>query len=276
MIDLSNALKSMDSVPVAAHWEPIVDAKYNLHRLTQEQFDRIKTRSPEPVEMTYHQVLDVFDFKPAVPLKRYRTEDFQDFLPDSRLNVGDVWDVEVSGILPFLRQFHPGATTMLTVFSSRTDKYEGAKACLRAISPDYADIAVRVHAQFTLAAPRIRLLPAQFAGRLVLNRQTGTVCYFSLSLPPRNSNVDINMLKTADIGFVPRMELSALLTTSIDEITWETTITENEARSKLKAAFYKFAKIRWTPVEKAVELAKTKNRLIHTTVLFGALDDESC
>ena len=282
MVDLSNVLKNTHSVQVEAHWAPITDAKYNLHQLTQEQFDRLKTRWPEPVNMTYHQVLDLFDFKPAVPLQNYRTEDFQVFLPDSRLNVGDVWDLEGEGILPFLRQFHPGATMDFRVYRRKRDTHvskgkKGAKACLRALSPKYADIVFRIHALFILNPySEARFMPAQFAGNLVINRENGNVNTFSLSVPTRNSNVDINAFGVADIGFVPRMELSALPTTPIDEITWKTTITEHEARAKLKSAFYKFAKIRWTPVEKAVELAKAKNQPIHATVLFGALDDESC
>lgn len=49
MVDLSNALSSPASVQVQAHWEPIADATYNLHQPTQEQFDRLKARLPEPV-----------------------------------------------------------------------------------------------------------------------------------------------------------------------------------------------------------------------------------
>ena len=37
IVDFSTA-----SVQVQAHWEPIADATYNLHRPTQEQVDRLK------------------------------------------------------------------------------------------------------------------------------------------------------------------------------------------------------------------------------------------
>ena len=46
-------------------------------------------------------------------LKHYSTTDFQVFLPPSTANVGDVWDLDPNRILPFLRQFHPGATMNL-------------------------------------------------------------------------------------------------------------------------------------------------------------------
>ncbi len=276
MVDLSSSLSSTASVQVQAHWDPIADATYNLHQLTKEQFDRVKARCPELVDMEWEQALELFNTKPAHPLKDYSTTDFQVFLPPSTAKVGDVWELDSEGILRFLRQFHSGATTEITIFSHRTPKSDGAKACLRAISPDYAEIVFRIHAQFVLDAPGVRLLPAQFAGRLVLDRKERGVVEFSLSLPARNSNVDVNAFRAADMAFIPRMELSTSSSTPVREIAWETTITEEEARKKLATAFYKFAEIEWIPIEKTVELAKATNRPIHALVLFGALDDESC
>ena len=63
--------------------------------------------------MTWEQWLEVFNPGPAHPLKDYRTADFQVFLPASTANVGDVWDLDPEGILPFLSQFHPSATMNL-------------------------------------------------------------------------------------------------------------------------------------------------------------------
>ena len=276
IVDFSNVLSSTAGVQVQAHWEPIADATYNLHQPTQEQFDRLKARLPEPVNVEWEQALELFNPKPAHPLKNYSQTDFQVFLPPSTANVGDIWELDPKGILPFLCQFHSGATTEITVFSRRTHRSEGAKACLRAISPNYAEIVFRIHAQFVLDASGIRLLPSQFAGRLVLNRKERAVVEFSLALPSRNSNVDVNAFRVADMAFIPRMELATLSSTPVREIAWETAITEEEARKKLATAFYKFAKIEWVPIADAVELAKVTNRPIHALVLFGALDDESC
>ena len=276
MVDLSSPLSRTASVPVQAHWDPIADATYNLHQLTKEQFDRVKARCPELVNMEWEQALELFNTKPAHPLKDYSATEFQVFLPPSTAKVGDVWELDSEGILRFLRQFHPGAETEISIFSHRTPKSDGAKACLRAISPSYAEIVLRIHAQFVLDASGVRLLPAQFAGRLVLDRKEGGVVEFSLSLPSRNSNVDVNAFRAADMAFIPRMELSTLASGSIHDIEWDTNITAEEARKKLAAAFYKFAKIEWTPIEETVELAKVTNRSIHALVLFGALDDESC
>ena len=276
IVDFSNVLSSTADVQVQAHWEPIADATYNLHQLTEEQFARAKAKCPELTNMEWEQALKLFNPKPAHPLKNYSQTDFQVFLPSSTANVGDIWEFDPKGILPFLCQFHPGATTEITVFSRRTHRYEGAKACLRAISPNYAEVVFRIHAQFVLDASGVRLLPAQFAGRLVLNRKEGAVVEFSLFLPARNSNVDVNAFRAADVAFIPRMELSTLSSTPVREIAWETAITEEGARKKLATTFYKFAKIEWSPIEDVVELAKVTNRPIHALVLFGALDDESC
>ena len=276
MIDFSNVLSSAASVQVQAHWEPIADATYNLHQPTQEQFDRLKARCPEIGNMEWKQVLELFNSKPEHPLKNYSQTDFEVFLPPSTTNVGDIWELDPKGILPFLYQFHSGATTEITIFSHRTPKSDGAKACLRAISPNYAEIVFRIHAQFLLDAFDIRLLPAQFAGRLVLNRKEKAIVEFSLFLPSRNSNVDVNAFRAADMAFIPHMELSTSSSTPVREIAWETAIAEAEARKKLATAFYKFAEIEWTPIEDVVERAKVTNRPIHALVLFGALDDESC
>lgn len=282
MVDFSNALRSSTKVQVQAHWEPIADATYNLHQPTQGQFDRLKSKWPEPVDVKWFQALKLFNPKPAHPLKAYNTADFQVFLPPLIADVGDVWDLNPDGILPFLLQFHSGATTAFRVYRKKRGRYvskgkKGAKACLRALSSEYAEVVFRIHALFTLdASIDARFMPAQFAGRLVISRNDGNIIAFALSLPSRNSNVDINAFGFADMAFVPRMELAALSDASGHEIAWDAVITEEEARKKLATAFYKFAEIEWTPIEETVELAKATNRPIHALVLFGALDDESC
>lgn len=282
MIDFSKgSLRSSVSVPVQAYWDPIAEAKYNLHQLSQDRFNRIKERAikrnyPEADALTWKQALALFNFKPVQLLMEYRSKDFQAFLPPTSVNVGDIWELDSEGILTFLRQFHPGATPQLTVFSSRTRRHEGMKACLRAISPEYAEIVFRIHVQFRLHAPGARLLPAQFTGRLILNLHEHSVYQFSLSLPTRNSNVDINFLGCADMAFVPRMALCYLSDASLHDLAWEASISEQDARQKLARAFYKFVDIEWTPIEGTVERAEATNRPIHAVVLFGALDDESC
>ena len=265
MIDLCNVLSTSANVPVQAHWDPIENTANNLQWATEEKFNRTKAQWSEPIDMTWEQWLVLFNPGPAHPVKNYSTADFQVFLPPSTVNVGDVWNLDPEGVLPFLRQFHPGATQ------------KEAKACLRAISPEYADIVFRIHARFILDATiGAYFRPAQFAGHLTINRDSGTICQWTLSLPRRNSNIDIGAFRTADIGFVPRMELHSLRETEPKLIDWETAIAKEDVDKKFQNVFYKFFEIEWTPIEDAVERAKALNRPIHAVLLFGVLDDESC
>ena len=271
MIDLSNVLRTSANVQVQAHWDPIENTANNLHWSTEEKFNRTKAQWSEPIDMTWEEWLKLFNPGPAQPLKHYSTTDFQAFLPPSTANAGEVWDLDPDRILPFLRQFHPGATVNLR------HGQNGAKACLQAISPEYADIAFRIHARFILdASIGAYLRPAQFAGHLVINLNSGTVRQFTLSLPKRNSNVDMGAFTSRDLGFVPRMELCSLSEPQPKSIDWETAIAVEEVGKKFENSLYKFTEIEWTPIEDTVERAKASNRPIHAVLLFGVLDDESC
>ncbi len=266
MIDLNIALKDSPSLQVHAHWDPIADATYNLHK-----------NSPENSEL--------FDLSPNEPTGEYKGETFKAFLPSSSVTVGDVWKLDLDSVIPFLAQFHPGATGKLR------HGQKGAFACLRALSEDYADITFRIHAEFTLATRRkpgwkpgthehlideARFIPSQFAGQLLINLKTGVIRDFSLALPPRNSNVDINDFGYADMVFVPRMELLATPTQTSDDIKWKDVITPEEARKRLELKFYKFAEINWLPLAAAVAESEETQRPIHAVLTWGPLDDESC
>ena len=262
MINLNNSA----SLEVHAHWDPIADATYNLHK------------EPENLEL--------FDLSPNEPTREYKGDAFNAFLPSSSVTVGDVWELDLDDVIPFLSQFHPGATGKLK------HGQKGAFACLRALSQDYADISFRIHAEFTLATrpnpdwkpgndrrrqvDLARFIPSQYAGRLLINLKTGVICDFSLALPPRNSNVDINDFGYADMVFVPRMELLATPTKASDDIKWEDVITAEAARSRLELKFYKFAEINWLPFEAAVAEAEATQRPLHAVLTWGPLDDESC
>ena len=266
-INLRSALKSLEHVHVSAHWDPIADATFNLHKKSRQH-------------------IELFNLSPNHSMKEYRGDDFEVFLPSSVVEMGSVWKLDSDGVLPFLRQFHPGATTDLRQGT------EGAFACLRAYSSEYADITFRVHADFVLESPihqewqrenavgdyvpRALFIPAQFTGHILIHLKKGTICAFSMALPSRNSNVDINAFGHADMVFVPRMELIARDTAETDDITWETAITQADAFKSLKSKFYKFAEINWLPIDEVVELAKLNNRPIHAVLVWGALDDESC
>ena len=266
MIDFSPTLKNTATLQVHAHWDSIADSTYNLHK-----------NSPENTEL--------FDLSPHEPIREYKGDAFSAFLPSSTVAVGDVWELNLDSVIPFLSQFHPGATGKLR------HGQKGAFACLRALSPDYADITFRIHAEFTLVTrpkpgskpdadedhvQRARFIPSQYAGRLRINLKTGTICDFSLSLPPRNSNVDINDFGYADMVFVPRMELLATPAQTLDDIKWKDVITPEAARKALELKFYKFAEINWLPLEAAVTESEATQRPLHAVLTWGPLDDESC
>ena len=265
MINLCNILNSSTRLQVHAHWKPIADSTFRMHKMF-----------PEHIEL--------FNLSPIQPIKEYQTDAFNVFLPPSTVTVGDVWELDANSVVSFLRQFHPGATTNLGYGE------EGAFACLRANSSNYAEIAFRIHAEFTLKSAayqewqeanderesEARFIPSQFSGKILINLKSGTVRAFSLALPSRNSNVDLNAYGGADMIFVPRMELLAVDETDQDDIAWDTAITTEEAYRALELKFYKFAEIDWLPVDEAVAQAKATNRPIHSILVWGCLDDESC
>jgi uncharacterized coiled-coil protein SlyX len=110
---------------VTAEWEPAIDSWLKLPR-----------NAP--------QYADLFDLKPAHTEQFYSNEAFKVFLPPGTDSVvGDVWALDVRQMLPFLHQFHPGATVSLS-------GQRGAYACLRAASPEYYEIVFQFHADFNL------------------------------------------------------------------------------------------------------------------------------
>ena len=261
----------MATLRVDAYWEPIADSSLGL-----------------PVQSPKFAAL-FGNLSPAHPTQEYEAEAFKAFFPKGNAAVGQVWELDTNAVIPFLRQFHPGVTaemhinpgTWMKLFNRRITvngmESEGAFACLRALSPTYAEIVFRIHAEFLLDkdAPAY-FTPSQFTGRLILNRKYGTIREFWLYLPPRNTNVDINAFRAADMIFVPRMELIGRNPYDQGNILWDTAISENEARDLLEASFYKFAKIEKYPVEEVVAQAQAKKRPIHVVLTWGVFDDESC
>ena len=274
-INLRNTLDTRETVQVKAYWDPIADASLGM-----------PDQSPKHVALFRN-------LSPAQAIREYEIDAFKVFFPKGTVPVGHVWKLDVNAVLPFLQQFHPGATgemhinpggdAAIEIFGRRIVlikvglESEGAFACLRALSPTYAEIVFRIHAEFQLdKEARAYFTPAQFMGRLILNRNQGTIRDFWLYLPPRNTNVDINAFGSADMVYVPRMELIAQNAQDQSDIVWETAITENEAKDLLEASFYKVSEIKRFPVEEAVTQAQAENRPIHVVLTWGVFDDESC
>ena len=274
-INLRNTLDTRETVQVQAYWDPIADASLGM-----------------PNSSPKHETL-FNNLSPAHPRQAYAVDAFKAFLPKGSVPVGHVWKLDMNEVLPFLRQFHPGATAemhinpggdaAIEIFGRRMVlikiglESEGAFACLRALSPTYAEIVFRIHTEFQLdKEARAYFTPAQFTGRLILNRNNGTIRDFWLYLPARNTNVDINAFGSADMVYVPRMELIAQNTHDQSDIVWETVITKNEAEDLLETSFYKFSEIERFSIEAAVAQAQAENRPIHVVLTWGVFDNESC
>ncbi|KAK6474545.1 selenoprotein N-like [Huso huso] len=190
---------------------------------------------------------------------------------------------------------------------------QGAVACVRAISNYYYDIVFRIHAEFQLNdVPDFPFWfsPGQFTGNIVLSRDSSHVREFRLHVPNNRSlNVDMEWLYGAsessnmevDIGYLPQMELEAAAPSipsfihdkegnvidSLDangepiqfvfeEIEWLSQITREEAGRRLEVTLYPFKKVSYHPFSEAFDRAKAENKLVHSLLLWGALDDQSC
>jgi hypothetical protein len=230
----------------------------------------------------------VRNLAPAEKRASYGRDAFLPLLPAGEVDVGELWSVDPQALLPFLRQFHAGATDRLhhgwfgeVEMAGNT---EGAFACLRALGPEHAEVLLRVHADFLLDGDGSReksswMTPAQFEGRLVLDRERGVVSSFELALPWHSANVDVNIAEefgiVADIGRFERMALKGGTPPSEPSPTTRE-VSLDGARAALARKFYPFAALEWLPLDAALaESARTK-RPLHVVLLFGSLLDESC
>ena len=271
-VNISNTLDGKATLRVEAYWEPIADTALGLPNYSPENAALFNNLSP------------------AHPSQEYEADAFKAFFPKEDVTVGSLWELDVNKVIPFLQQFHPGATAEMHInpgawYTGADNRRiaisgmesDGGFASLRALSSGYVEIVFRVHAEFLLDKDASAYFtPAQFTGRLVLNRNSGMIREFWLYLPSRNTNVDINAFNAADMVFVPRMELIGQNPDDQGDIVWETAITEEEAKAMLAAAFYKSAEIERFPIEEVVAQAQAKNRPIHVLMTWGVFDDESC
>jgi len=244
-------LAAESALDLQAFWEPCVQSRFGVFDATPA------LHAPVPARATAH----------------YGADAFRAFVPHEPVALGEVWKVEESAALTFLRQFHEGATEK----GRERGEVPGTYACLRAISDDAFEILLRVHAVFDLGD--VLFKPAQFEGRLVVDRASGTLRSFRLELPSRNPNVDASRRGNshrpprADIGWMPRMELSSEQSPAV---TWSHEVPLEEARTALRRAFYEFASLDWLPLDEALRTARETQKPLHLMVLLGALDDDSC
>ncbi len=242
-----------------AVWEPLAGSHYGLYGS-----ERLKT---------------LLGAGPSEPERAHPHASFARLLPAPSTALGEPFALDPELFLPFLRQFHPGATARL----HHGGTSEGAFGCVTARAGDGClELLYRVHADLVLEPDAVFLTPAQFEGRMLWDGARARE--FSLALPPRNSNADINARVdddpagfVADIGFIPRMELAGR---SSEESgagdAWDERLAADEARARLARAFYPFAAIAWSPLDAALQRARLERKPLHVVILFGTLDDESC
>jgi len=229
--------------------------------------------------------------EPARPHQTYTERDFSAFLPPTVGDVRQLWSLDLDKMSEILKQFHPHPLMHL-VASGRRAGPDGAFAILRALSPRYLDIVFRIHAEFYLTPSEGRFKevdawysPAYFSGRVLVNKNTGTVDHFRLALP---TDKMLNVHLTVDgsrIGFlaqphdvvrVERMELIGGDSELANHISWQKALSPSEADARLAKVFYKSLEIDWTPFDRVLTQARSRNLPIFAVVSWGAIDDQSC
>lgn len=231
---------------------------------------------------------------------------FTGYLPNNRIYPPPPKGKEVL-VHKLLSMFHP-RPFVKTRFAP-----QGSVACIRAVSDFYYDIAFRIHAEFQLNEPPnfpFWFSPGQFTGRIFLSKDASHVRHFRLYVPNnRTLNVDMEWLYGAsessnmevDIGYLPQMELESLgpsipsviydengnvidsrnadgepLEFVFEDITWKSEISWEEAAKKLEVTMYPFKKVSYFPFTEAFDRASAEKKLVHSVLLWGALDDQSC
>ena len=211
----------------------------------------------------------------AEPEKQYPASVFQAFLPSEEVAVGECWQIQEEGVLTFLKQLYPRPQLKLHINAGDT---HSSWACLRAYNDEFAEILFRIHAQFVMKSGW--LTPAQFAGHLVIDRIQEKVVSFKMYVPQTVLNFDIGWTQDGhtdvDIGFCPKMELRAGLSSVAEDTAFTASITEEEAEDVLVSRFYKFQQINWVSLEEALEMAPAEQKPIHAISIDGPLFDESC
>ncbi|MEM9382709.1 MAG: hypothetical protein AAGB93_22335 [Planctomycetota bacterium] len=266
-----------------AEWSPIARSHHEFH--LEEETGLAETLNPGVRR----------------EVAEYRWRHVAPLLPPEGTEPGDVWEPPIVPIVALVRQLHPSAKSRMhhhDLLSSigRADEGDeegappksvpmpgapiGARATLLEATDATLDVLLRAHVEFHLEGGRVFYTPAQFEGRLVVDRIARRVVAFSLAVPDRDSNVDMNVYELgtdgeeegrADIGYVPRLGLwtDAPVPRRNEEAL-------EAARLRLRRAFYPFASIEWLPLTDALARSRGTGKPLHVVQLFGTLDDESC
>ena len=235
-----------------------------------------------PIENTgsnFHVEWDALaNLRVAEPEKQHPTSVFQSFLPNKPVAVGELWALDVRGVLALLKQLHPKPNLFLHINAG--DSY-GLWACLRAYNDQYADIVFRIHAEFRLKDGWFT--PSQFTGHLVIDRNKEKVAFFEMYVPEGVINFDVNWKQDKNdshfhttTGFCSKIDLRAGNQALLGSIKFTETITQKTAERALIHKFYKSEQINWVPPAQVLALAEAQQKPIHAISIDGPLVDESC
>lgn len=202
-----------------------------------------------------------------------------------------------------LAMFHP-RPFLITRFPPK-----GGVAMVRGYNDDYIDVVFRFHAEFQLNEPPYNpfwFTPAQFTGNLIISRDYNQILYFNIYVPSQKKlNVDMEWLNgptetenmEVDIGFMPLMMANITARSRrlrhpqdgelpvdpddrihdiLNNIKWTEEIPIEDALRSLEIKMYPFKKVQYYNFTETVRKAKEENKLIHSILLWGALDDQSC
>uniref|UniRef100_G1MSJ3 EF-hand domain-containing protein n=1 Tax=Meleagris gallopavo TaxID=9103 RepID=G1MSJ3_MELGA len=236
--------------------------------------------------------------------------------PKNKLDLGDPWWIIPSELNIFTgylsnNRFYPPPPKgkeiiihrLLSMFHPRPfvkTRFapQGSVACIQAISTYYYTIAFRIHAEFQLNEPPdfpFWFSPGQFTGYIVLSKDSSHVREFKLFVPNKRYSILICIfILSWCIGKTHRPSVPSVIYDEngnvidsrdpsgepiqfvFEEITWQQEISWEEAAQKLEVAMYPFKKVSYLPFTEAFERAKAEKKLVHSILLWGALDDQSC
>ncbi|RKU23639.1 hypothetical protein C6503_02685 [Candidatus Poribacteria bacterium] len=235
-----------------------------------------------PIENTgsnFHVEWDALaNLRVAEPEKQHPTSVFQSFLPNKPVAVGELWALDVRGVLALLKQLHPKPNLFMHINAG--DSY-GLWGCLRAYNEQYADIVFRIHAEFRLEDGWFT--PSQFTGHLVIDRNREKVAFFEMYVPEGVINFDVNWKQDENdshfhtsTGFCSKIELRAGNQELLGSIKFTKTIAQEAAERALIHKFYRSERINWVPPEQVLEMVEAQQKPIHAVSIDGPLVDESC
>ena len=283
--DVHPILHGRTDLELTAHWSPVslIDPSGTMTRYVDN--------STLGSYSLPQDILDQF-LKPEVAQRRrtYGAEDFSVLLPQELSHVGQLWSIDEMQAARFLEQIHPRPATEFTTYGQpygRRPGPPGAFGVVRALSETHADVLFRLHAEFILQ-PNVVYTPACFLGRMLIDRQSGTVESFQMKVPTERS---LNLTLTVSIPHPDDLSsmVSTLLFERVDQVeliggdeamfettNWTAEMDVAHAHETVKRPFYRFLEIDWVPYDDVLRRAEIEKKPILAVVMTSPLDDQSC